>query len=708
MEEVTVKGFILSTVFRNEANGYTIASMKTNDGLLVKVAGVMSSYSDWTPLWIIGNKKPNTDLIDIMTISENSIGVDNRIKDKFLTEAGMTRTNVKKLLEDSSNLFDVLRSGSFKKRIGEAERDVVSKILLPVYQREFREYIQSVIPKEVPKEDKVNISYTLMNKYAARNKANAINNFKRNVYEVAIHSLGCSFDEADSIAKNITDDDAASNRIARRVMSLASYEMARAERSGHTCQKIKDLGEVIQHALFSKEDKNASKTSIEHVLQGSPGLIVRNGMVATVTSHQNETMAAANIKRLMAGKTAFTKEEIEASIESIERTTGISYAPAQKQAFRLLMSPVGVLTGGPGTGKTTTILGLIKCYMRKYPLNEIKLCSPTGRAAQRMTETTNMEAMTIHRLFGIGKANRGEKVSGDLFVIDEASMLDAEMASWLFSSIPDGSQVILIGDIDQLPSVGPGNILKDLITSQVIPVCRLETVYRQSGESPIVTNANLINKGKTELVTNQSFEIVECQSDLEIMDEMLKTVKEAMRTVHTVFDFQVLDTSHKGDAGIAAVNKQLQDLINPKKAKTDTIRYGNTEFRVGDKVITTQNNYKDGYFNGDIGEIIAINREHVIVNVLGREIKVQRANIGDLSLAYCISIHKSQGSEFAHCIILLPEKPPVMLKRNLLYTAVTRGKSKVTIVAGKGCIDKCCGTIDNQQRLTSLKTLLCG
>lgn len=703
-EQVSLKGYIVNIIFRNESDWYTIAGIKASDGRIYKICGSLPDYAEYTPLWITGKPKPGSDLIEVQTVEENSIGTDIAIIEKFIAQYDLSATTTKKLLSDE-NLFQVLNDGGFKDSVGISDRIIINKILLPKYQREFLNYLNSLDP-----EKKIRFDLQRVSEYVVSHMWDSKIDLILNVYRVLITNLGLTFQEAEKIASQINMDLKDSNK---RIVGLAIYEMERSKKAGHTCQSIQRISERIQNTLFSLDGEEISQTKIQYIIQNTPPFIVEDGRIALNDSYQSETITASNIKRLIQmGNSDFTKSEIEESIAYIEQTQNIQYAPAQKQAFRLLMSHVGILTGGPGTGKTTTIMGLIRCYMKKYPLNEIMLCSPTGRAAQRMSETTGMNASTIHRLLGIGKNKLGSTVlSGDLIIVDEASMLDAEMAAWLFSSIRDESQLILIGDVDQLPSVGPGNVLKDIIQSNCVPVCRLETVYRQSGESPIIVNANRINKGDFNLVQNDSFEVVECGTDKDILNQMLDTVKRSIKNARTVFDVQVLGTSHKGEAGIFAANKHLQELINPKQKGMETIRFGAVEFRVGDKVITTQNNYTDGYFNGDIGLITKISKEGVFIDVLGRTILVTKANLKDISLAYCISIHKSQGSEFEHAIILLPSNPAIMLKRNLLYTGITRSKKKCTVIASKtagksSTIAKCAETIDNTIRDTALVPML--
>ena len=340
-----------------------------------------------------------------------------------------------------------------------------------------------------------------------------------------------------------------------------------------------------------------------------------------------------------------------------------------------------------------------------YPDNIIKLCAPTGRAAQRMTESTGMEAVTIHRLLEyfvsgdkVFHKDAKNPIVADLIVVDEMSMTDTELMSIFLQAVQDGTLVMLVGDIYQLPSVGPGDVLHDIIFSEKLPVFRLTKVYRQAGDSPIVTNANKINDGHTDLIETEDFEIIVVQNDEECKEKILELTKQYY-DASKPFDMQILAPSKKYESGTKNLNKVIQEAVNPGKKG---FVFGDTTYRVGDKIIMLNNNYQSGYFNGDVGYVVSINDEGVVVNILDNEITITKNMMDDMSLAYSVTVHKSQGSEYPLAICALPKSPGNMLVRNLFYTAVTRAKKKVIVVAVDGSIQASIRNNQTGKRKTGL------
>jgi len=366
------------------------------------------------------------------------------------------------------------------------------------------------------------------------------------------------------------------------------------------------------------------------------------------------------------------------------------------------------VTGGPGTGKTTTINGILSAYEKQNPNKVIRLCAPTGRAAQRMTESTGREAVTIHRLleykpYGneVTYKNANDKLEADLIVVDEASMLDMEFASIFFSAVPTGALVLIVGDIHQLPSVGPGDVLHDMISPGMIPTVQLTTVYRQGSHSPIIQNAIRIHQGIIAFMENEEYQTYITYSQTELARKIIACAV-SMHNKNIPFETQILCPSHKGEAGVGMLNTALQSLLNPGRQGLKELKYGNTIYRSGDKVILLNNNYQNGYFNGDIGIIKDISDAGIHLNIFGSEIIIAKTEIDDLGLAYAMTIHKSQGSEFKNIIVSLPMSPKSMLKRNLLYTAITRAKKTVIVVTEKQAVSiavKTCETGKRNSRL---------
>lgn len=401
---------------------------------------------------------------------------------------------------------------------------------------------------------------------------------------------------------------------------------------------------------------------------------------------------------------AFPASEIRKRIGDAEERFGVSYAETQIEAIETAInSAVMILTGGPGTGKTTVVKGIVDVYAELHGLSlnpkeyaekdedfPIVLVAPTGRAAKRLSESTELPAMTIHRLLGFTGQEKDEdsdrEVAGRLIIVDEMSMVDTWLAHQLLKALNDDCQVIFVGDQDQLPPVGPGQVLKDLLASKSIPTVELTDVYRQSEGSSIIELAHQMKQGEipqdlTVKTSDRSFIRV---GQEQIADVVGQVVKSAIKKGFSIHDIQVLAPMYRGTAGIDALNKLLQELLNPKKSeKTKEIAFGDTIYRIGDKVLQLVNQPNNNVFNGDMGEVISIIKaketvektDLLIVSFDGIEVTYQKGDLNQLTLAYCCSIHKSQGSEFPMVIMPIVRSYSKMLRKNLLYTGITRAKN---------------------------------
>lgn len=434
-------------------------------------------------------------------------------------------------------------------------------------------------------------------------------------------------------------------------------------------------------------------------------------------------------------QTHFSKDEIRKAIGEVEERYDVTYAPTQAQAIETaLNSAVMILTGGPGTGKTTVIKGLVEVYAELHGLSldpkyyaqkeepfPIVLAAPTGRAAKRLAESTELPAMTIHRLLGFtGQEDKDEETSreiaGRLVIIDEMSMVDTWLAHQLMKSLPEDVQVVFVGDQDQLPPVGPGQVLKDLLASKQLPTVELTDVYRQAEGSTIIEIAHQIKKGivpdtLTAKTSDRSF--IKAGSD-QVANVITQIVKSAVSKGQTIRDVQVLAPMYKGPAGIDALNKQIQELVNPNDGTRKELVFGDTIFRIGDKVLQLVNQPESNVFNGDMGEVIAIikaketieKQDLLVVNFEGIEVTYQRADLNQITLAYCCSIHKSQGSEFQTVIMPVVRGYAKMLRRNLLYTGITRAKNFLILCGEPDVLAQGLSKTDDLARLTSLRARL--
>ncbi|HBA86135.1 MAG TPA: ATP-dependent RecD-like DNA helicase [Verrucomicrobia bacterium] len=439
--------------------------------------------------------------------------------------------------------------------------------------------------------------------------------------------------------------------------------------------------------------------------------------LASLDSAEKEV--AARLVRLAKGAHPCTITDFDAAENWVEQQLKIQLAPAQKEAFRAsLQAKLMVITGGPGVGKTTLVKAIIRVLCAKKL--KVVLCAPTGRAAKRLSEVTGLSASTIHRMLafepgkGTFRFHQGNTLSGDVFIIDETSMIDIVLACQLLRAIPPRAAVVLVGDVDQLPSVGPGCVLRDIIDSDVVPVNRLNQVFRQAAESAIVTNAHRINEGEMPVFpmpgdkTETDCYFIEAEEPEAAGQKIIKLVRDSLPSkfrFNPVRDIQVLTPMQKGDLGARNLNQLLQQALNPKGPFVE--RYG-WIFRAGDRVMQMENDYDKDVFNGDIGfveEIDEMERE-MTVRYDERAVVYDFQELDEVSLSYAITIHKSQGSEYPCVIIPVHTQHYIMLQRNLIYTALTRGRRMVVLVGTRKALALAVRHVEASRRVTTLKERL--
>lgn len=442
-----------------------------------------------------------------------------------------------------------------------------------------------------------------------------------------------------------------------------------------------------------------------------------NECIYAIPLYKSEKNVADNFLALQAMPAKGVGNTTSVDISHIEYTLSIEYNDEQKEAIRKAIDPltkVMVITGGPGTGKTTVTRGIITGL--KYLDKQILLAAPTGRAAKRMTEATGCEAKTIHRLLGSKKDyfehNGSNPLEGDVLIVDESSMIDIYLMNSLLKAVPKNMKLIMIGDVDQLPSVGPGSVLRDLIDSDRCPVIQLTQIFRQAQTSQIICSAHKINEGETLELANSS------ENDLFFLPR--KTSENAIRTVVDLVsnrlpkkydiaptDIQVLTPKKKGSTGSITLNEMLQQAINPNGKN---ISYGNVVFRENDKVIQQENDYEQGVFNGDVGIVSSVDPDNHSLIVRfddGKEVAYKSTDLNALSHAYAITIHKSQGSEYPIVVMPILREDSFMLERNLLYTGVTRAKKILVLVGSRAAIEYAVKKEKVSTRKTLLKQRLC-
>ena len=434
--------------------------------------------------------------------------------------------------------------------------------------------------------------------------------------------------------------------------------------------------------------------------------------------HVAEVNVARRLETLINSPRQLIQIDIEMAMQWVQRAIGIELADLQKEAIRkAVASKALVLTGGPGTGKTTLLNCIIRILEKKG--QRILLASPTGRAARRLSEVTGREAKTIHRLLeyspseGGFKRNEENPLEADLVIIDESSMVDILLMNHLLKAVSPTTTLMLVGDIDQLPSVGPGNMLKDVIASGRVETVRLTEVFRQAQESMIVVNAHRVNRGEFPLVRTPEGKKADfyfvARDDPEKALEMVKEL--CARRLPRAFrlnpfdDIQVITPMHKGVVGVANLNAEMQMLLNPTG---NEVSRGGRCFRINDKVMQTTHNYEKDVFNGDIGRVVEIKHEEqtLAVKYEDRIVDYEWSDLDELVLAYAISIHKSQGSEYPAVVVPILPQHYIMLQRNLLYTAITRAKKLVVLVGSSRAIAMAARNSRVQHRYTALAARL--
>ncbi|MCX7666572.1 MAG: ATP-dependent RecD-like DNA helicase [Gemmataceae bacterium] len=540
---------------------------------------------------------------------------------------------------------------------------------------------------------------------------------KSNPYRLTQDIWGIGFKIADDLAKRLglpEDSPLRARAAIRYVLQMFQEDL------GHICypeegviSKTQELTniplDILRQAIETgrQEDEfvrdSAPKCSRNIPDELAPTLLYTKPMFLA------ELGVARSIKRLLKGDHPLPHTDTQRAISWVEERMGVELAPAQREALKAAMThKLLVITGGPGVGKTTIVRGILEVFAAKGL--RIGLAAPTGRAAKRLSESTGREAKTIHRLLEVDptqggkfKRDREHPLDLDLLVIDEVSMVDVILMNQMLRAVPPWCSLVLVGDVDQLPSVGPGAVLADLIASGVVPLVRLTQVFRQAHQSYIIRAAHSILAGEVPeaaMAPPGDFFFIEANDPETILQRLITVVKERL-PLRYGFDpckaIQVLAPMNKSELGVRNINLQLQQALNPpEKGRAQVERFGWT-FRVGDKVLQTHNNYQKEVFNGDIGKIVGIDDQEseVLVEFEGRNVLYDFGELDELMLAYCTTIHKSQGSEYPAVVIPLHTQHYLMLQRNLLYTGITRGKQIVIVIGSRKAFEM---AIRNQER----------
>ena len=537
---------------------------------------------------------------------------------------------------------------------------------------------------------------------------------KENPYRLADDIWGIGFRTADTIAEKLGVE----KETAVRLRSGLLYTLNRLSDEGHCYarrdQLLKTGAELLaveESVLPAVLDEMVRQDDVKTELIDGEDSAPGETAVYLPPFWFAETGTAKRLKQIFSSP-ASVKVKPQGLEERIRRVTGLNYDPAQMDAIRCAAgSKILILTGGPGTGKTTTTLGILTAFRQAGA--KILLAAPTGRAAKRLSETTGMEARTIHRLLEFKppegcQKNEQNPLEGDVLILDECSMIDIMLMYSLLKAVPDSMTLIFVGDVDQLPSVGAGNVLRDLIDAGVFPVVRLTKIFRQAAASRIITNAHRINRGRMPDLSNgkqSDFFFLEEEDPETAAQEIVRLVKERLPRAYGTRDIQVLTPMQRGAVGAANLNQVLQAALNADAAG---LRRGGTDYRLHDKVMQIRNNYDKEVFNGDIGTVCRVNTEdrELTVSFDGREVLYDVTELDELVLAYAATVHKSQGSEYPIVVMPVLMTHYVMLQRNLVYTGVTRAKKLMVMIGSTKALALAVRNVTVTRRNTMLKERL--
>ncbi|MFC0541032.1 SF1B family DNA helicase RecD2 [Kutzneria chonburiensis] len=716
-----VEGSLERITYANEETGYTVAKVDTGrgGGDLLTVVGALLGAQPGESLRLRGRWGSHPQygkqfLVDsystVLPATVQGIrrylgsglvkGIGPRIADRIVEHFGLTALDV--IETDVGRLIEVPGLGPKRTKLiagAWEEQKAIKEVML---------FLQGV-----------GVSTSLGVRIYKTYRDDSIRVVKEEPYKLAADVWGIGFKTADVLAKAV----GIPHDSPQRVKAGIQFTLSQASDDGN-CFLPQD--ELIAKAVEILE--------VSSVLVGDclRELVVEEGVVREeifegdpaaiylVPFHRAEISLANQLTRLLRSDVdrldAFASVDWGKALDWLRRSTGTTLAPEQELAVRLaLTEKVAVLTGGPGCGKSFTVRSIV--MLAKAKGAKVLLAAPTGRAAKRLAELTGVDAATVHRMLelrpgGDAAYDRDRPLDVDLLVVDEVSMLDLLLANKLLKAVPPGAHVLLVGDVDQLPSVGAGEVLRDLLAAEPVPRVRLTQIFRQAQQSGVVTNAHLINSGRQPVTDGLPDFFLFAEDDTETVASL--TVDVVANRIPRKFgldprrDVQVLAPMHRGPAGAGALNTLLQEALTPSKPNLPERRFGGRVFRVGDKVTQIRNNYDKGVagvFNGTVGVVTALSAEEQTLTVRTDEdedVDYEFGELDELVHAYAITIHRSQGSEYPCVVIPITTSAWMMLQRNLLYTAVTRAKKLVVLVGSRRAIQQAVRTPSTGRRYTAL------
>ena len=715
----TVSGLIERVTFHSEESGFAVLRVKISGHReLVTVIGTLASVTsgEWLKAqgrWFVDPKHGQQFKADVLetTQPDTAEGIKRYLGSGLIKGIGpkFAERLVKKF---GTKVLDVIERFPRKlldvDGIGKVRLDRIRKAWAE--QKSIREIMIFLHSHGVGTSRAFRIYKTYGDK--------AVPVIQENPYRLSNDIWGVGFKTADDLAFSL----GIAKESDIRARAGVEYVLSELTNEGHCAYPQRELIERAAKVLEIRS--GIVSDAVDHLLEEQRlAKRIQNDteLIYLSALDMSEHYLARDLVELAQGKHPCPKIDVSKALEWVEQKLGFELAVAQREAVsEAIQQKVLIITGGPGVGKTTLVNAIVKIFRAKKL--KVLLCAPTGRAAKRMSESTGIEAKTIHRLLefdpatGRFKHNNEKPLKGDIIIVDETSMIDLVLAHQFVRAIPSNAALIIVGDVDQLPSVGPGSVLRDIIQSEVFKVCSLTEIFRQAAESSIITNAHRINSGqfpiwpkhKVDSPRDTDFYFVEAEEPERGVEIIVKLYSERIKQqfgFDPVSDIQVLTPMLRGELGARNLNVVLQAAVNPIG---DSIqRYGWT-YRAGDKVMQIVNNYDKDIFNGDIGSIISMDHEEreLTIHFDGRNLKYDFDELDELILSYAVTIHKSQGSEYPCVIIPLHTQHYMLLQRNLLYTAVTRGRQLVVLVGTKKALHIAVKKTESTRRFTSLKERL--
>ncbi len=727
-ERCTMDGTVNSLIFQNEENGYTVLRLDTTDGDQITVVGCIPCAAPGEELIVTGEWKhhpvhgaqiqaevverymPHTETAILNYLSSGVVkGVGPATAQMLVSRFGEETLDILELEPERMTILKGITARKAKE-ISDSFR----------YQAGMRRLMEFLARNELP----AALALKLYKRYGD----GASEVVRKNPYLLCDSFYGVPFGAADQIA--LSDGTPADSK--ERVQAAVLFTLVHNMNNGHIFLPREKL--VMATAAMLELSEDVAEIAVDALIEGKKlyQQTVSNVQACYLNDlYEAETYVCTRILR-MRDEQADQGRNVEKILESIQKEQGIVYAPEQRMAVESAAhSGIFLLTGGPGTGKTTCVRGIVAMLERMG--YEVALTAPTGRAAKRLGEACEREAQTIHRMLGMSynedlgevtfSKNEKDPLHVDAVIVDEMSMVDLPLMRALLAALRPGCRLVMVGDADQLPSVGAGNVFSDLIRSKQIPVVLLTEIFRQAQESAIVRNAHAINEGNMPVLANNQgdFFFLRRREDDRVLSTIVELCKTRLPTKMGIDanQIQVLSPTRKGAAGTSALNRALQEALNPARGGKREKIFGSTVFREGDRVMQIRNDYDilwqksdgavgTGVFNGDVGIVTEIDPSGELLTVLfdDRIATYTAEMLGELELAYAVTVHKAQGSEYRAVILAAAPCAPTLMVRNVLYTAITRAKELLILVGDDHVVYQMAATDRRSRRYSGLKVRL--